>query len=159
MEPRGRPKPKDQEEPGAGDPGFLQESGGCRPLEAVAFCQVVSRPMLTGCLENISQWMVAPITVPSEFTTFQSLPSGQSQSLSPAEILAFRQLLSDSGSNQPWVPEAQHQGPGPGRFFSPSLGVFHVAGPCLCNPFLISLFGVQVVATQGSGIAAFWRGH
>lgn len=65
----------------------------------MAFCLVVSRPVFTGSLNSISQWMVAPITMPFEFTTFKFLLTDQSHSLSSAETLAFLQLRSDPDSS------------------------------------------------------------
>lgn len=151
MVPRGRAEPKDQEEPRAGDPGLLQGNRGCHLLGVMAFCLVVSRPVFTGSLERISQWMVAPITVPLEFTALTFLPSRQSQSLLSAEGLAFLHIRSYSGSSQPWVPEAQHQGPSLGGFFSPRLGVFSVTGSCICSPFLISLLGFRWQQRRAQG--------
>lgn len=149
MVPSGKAKPKDQEVPRAGDSGLLQGNRGCHLLAVMAFCLAVSRPMFTGPLESTSQWMVAPIMTPLEFTAFRFRLSRQSQSVSSAESLAFLHLRSYSGSSQPWVPAAQHQGPSLGGFWilppppHPCLGALSVTGSCACSPFLISALGFR----------------
>lgn len=122
----------------------------------MASCLVVSRPMFRGSSEGISQQMVAPTTMPFKLTTFKLLPSRQSLSFSSAESLASLQLRAYSGSSQPWVPEAWHQGPGLGRCFSPSLRLFYVTGLCLCSPFLVSVLGVQVAYRYSSILEGHW---
>lgn len=158
MVPRGRAnKPKDQEEPGAGDPGLLQGNRGCHHLGAMAFCP---GHCLRGLLRASLRGWWPPSQCPLRSRLLRVYPYA-SPRVSPLQrawlsfIFVHTLAPVSPGSQRPShrgqaLAESSPAPPPPSWGFLRHWILYMQPLPDF-SPW------VQVAATQGTGTAAFWR--